>query len=113
MIERWRRALENKKVVGVVFVDLRKAFDSISHPLLLEKIQELGIAGKLWLWIKDYLTNRKQITMVNGHDSKTMDVEFGVSQGSVLGHTLLALFCNDLPNIVEEVEDVEVEMYVC
>lgn len=66
MTERWRRALDNRKVVGVVFVDLRKAFDSISHPLLLVKLQELGIAGKLWLWIKDYFTNRKQITMVNG-----------------------------------------------
>ena len=54
--------MDNKEVVGIVFVDFRKAFDSILHSLLLQKLQGLGVAGDLWSWIKDYLTNRTQET---------------------------------------------------
>ena len=50
----WRKALDKKQVLGVVFIDFKKAFDSVSHALLLEKLQSLEIAGDLWLWIKDY-----------------------------------------------------------
>jgi hypothetical protein len=53
MTEHWRRVLDNRGIVGVVFVDLKKAFDSISHPLLLFKLQGMGISGDIWLWIKD------------------------------------------------------------
>ena len=58
MTEDWRRALNRNLVVGIVLVDFRKAFDSISHSLLLQKLQGLGIAGGLWSWIKDYLSDR-------------------------------------------------------
>lgn len=53
MTEDWRRALDNKQVVGVIFVDLKRAFDSISHPLLLNKLQGMGIAGDICLWVQD------------------------------------------------------------
>ena len=56
MTEEWRQALDNNLVVGVVFVDFRKAFDSIFHPALFRKLQELGVSGNLWLWIKNYLS---------------------------------------------------------
>ena len=54
----WRKALDKKQVLGVVFIDFKKAFDSVSHALLLEKLQSLEIAGDLWLWIKDYFNRR-------------------------------------------------------
>ena len=63
MSEDWRRALHNNHTVGIVFVDFRKAFDSISHPLLLKKLQGLGIAGDLWSWIRSYLSERSQLTV--------------------------------------------------
>ena len=82
MTEDWRRALDRNVVVGIVFVDFQKAFDSISHLLLLQKLQGLGIAGDLWSWIKDYLYNRTQVTVINGIQSNRKTVKFGVPQGS-------------------------------
>ena len=110
MIEDWRRAQDKSLVVGIVFVDFRKAFDSISHHVLLNKFQALGVAGDLWCWLKDYLADCCQATIVNGFQSETLPVKFGVQQGSVLGPTLLSLFCNDLPEIVEDC-DSEIHMY--
>ena len=100
MFEDWRRALDKNLVVGIVFVDFLKTFDSISHHVLLKKLQAVGVAGDLWCWIKDYLAGRSQATVVNGFHSEILPVKFGVPQGSVLGLALFSLFCSDLPDIV-------------
>ena len=60
----------------------------ISHHVLLEKLQAVGVAGDLLCWIKDYLADRSQVTVVNGFQSETIPVKFGVPQGSVPGWVL-------------------------
>lgn len=76
---------------------LRKAFDSVSHQVLLEKLRSnFSICDQALGWIPDYLIGRKQYTVVNGNISDTMPVSVGLPQGSVLVPTLFSLFVNDL-----------------
>ena len=80
MIGNWRSPLDKNLVVGIVFDDVRKAFDSISHHVLLNKSQAVGFADDLWCWIEDYLDDRSQASVVNGFQSETLPVKFGVPQ---------------------------------
>ena len=97
MTEDWKKAIDQGKVVGIIFLDFSKAFDSVSHPILMEKVKETGIKGALYDWICDYLTNRYQFTDINGIKSKIKIVEYGVPQGSLLGPRLFKIYVNDLP----------------
>ena len=72
-----------------VFIDLSKAFDCISHDILLDKLKFYGIRGLPLLWFVDYLTNRKQYTSVEDTHSDLTVIDYGVPQGSILGPLLL------------------------
>lgn len=89
-------SLDKGNYVCTVFVDLRKAFDTVNHEILLDRIQELGIRGLPHVLIKSYLEKRVIKTKVNGVFSEQRPITLGVPQGSVLGPTLYLLYVNNM-----------------
>ena len=96
MTEKWRNAVDSGHVVGVLFIDFRKAFDSVSHPILLKKLSACGVSGLFHSYLEDYLSNRKQFTVLNGVPSDEADVDFGVPQGSLIGPPSFSINVNDI-----------------
>ncbi len=92
MIEDWKVALDKQQTTGAIFIDLSKAFDTISHSLLLDKLQNYGMSDSAIKLMSSYLSNRFQRVNIGENVSKWGRVKCGVPQGSLIGPHIFFFF---------------------
>ncbi len=97
------KGFDSGNFVGAVFIDLRKAFDTVHHGILRRKLVAYGVKGRELGWFKSYLSNRIQQVNFKRTLSDEQPVTIGVPQGSILGPLLFIIFMNDAPDAIKQI----------
>ena len=93
----WYLNMDKEKYTSLIFIDLRKVFDTVDHAILLKKLKKYGVNGLEHEWFTSYLDKRRQVCRINGTSSQLTEVTCGVPRGSCLGPLLFLIYINDLP----------------
>ena len=101
LVDKITSSLDSCDIIIGVFLDLKKAFDTVNHQILFKKLFSYGIRGTILKWFKSYLTDRLQFVTIDGTQSEIKSVKCGVPQGSILGPLLFIIYMNDLYNVSE------------
>ena len=107
-INNWLLNIDKGKTNAVIFLDLRKAFDTVDHDILIKKLSYYGLNGKELSLLQSYLANRSQCCSVNGKVSNFSSISCGVPQGSILGPLLFIIYMNDLQQVTD---NCDISMY--
>ena len=96
--DNWAYNIDHGNVNAVVLLDLKNAFDTVDHGILLSKLNEYGVSGTAFEWFQSYLFSRKQCCFVNGSLSENRPLACVIPQGTILRPLLFLIYINDLPN---------------
>ena len=107
-INNWLLNIDKGKTNAVIFLDLKKAFDTVDHDILIKTLSYYGLNGKELSLLQSYLTNRSQCCNVNGKVSNFSSISCGVPQGSIFGSLLFIIYMNDLQQVTD---NCDISMY--
>ena len=102
LVDDLRINMDKGLATGAIFMDLRKAFDTVHHSCLLTKLPCYGINGNQLNWFQDYLFNRSQVVNFDGVLSQPQHITYGVPQGSILGPLLFSILINDIDSVLKK-----------